>query len=74
MNANQSPSQAALILHELNERRGEWVPMPDLCAVSGAYAVHSRCAELRTKLGLNIENKTVTAPGSRTKLSFYRLL
>lgn len=44
---NRIPSQEALILEELARHPGEWVPMPRLAAVSGAYAVHSRISGLR---------------------------
>lgn len=40
-------TQRELVLRRLQERAGEWVPMPDLVRASGAYAVHSRIADLR---------------------------
>jgi hypothetical protein len=70
-NPNSMPSQADKIQALLIERRGEWVPMPELAHVSGAYSVHSRIAELRTKRGLQVQTK-VTSHG-REKFSFYRL-
>jgi hypothetical protein len=40
-------SQCARILAVLTSRTGEWVPMTTLYAKSGAFAVHSRIADLR---------------------------
>jgi len=65
------PTQAARILARLMESRGRWVPMPELAALSGAYAVHSRIAELRDR-GYQIETKVVRC--HRVKHSFYRLI
>lgn len=48
-----------------------WVSLPALHMTSGAYAVHSRIAELR-KRGHVIENK-VTRQQDGTRLSWYRL-
>lgn len=42
-------SQCALILARLQQTPGEWVPMPALARVSGAYAVHSRVNDLRRR-------------------------
>ena len=42
-------SQCARILQRLEEARGGWVPMVELAAVSGAFAVHSRIADLRRR-------------------------
>lgn len=64
-------SQSDLILRELQATPGQWVPMPRLCEVSGAYAVHSRVADLR-KQGHNIEWS-----GKRmgnAVFSFYRII
>lgn len=47
-------SQCDRILAELESKRGQWVPMPDLARIAGGYAVHSRIAELR-KRGHRIE-------------------
>jgi len=63
-------SQAAAILARLLETPGAWVPMPELAAISGAYAVHSRISDLR-KRGYTIECKVVCR---RPKHSFYRLV
>lgn len=63
-------TQCDRILAELRRAQGDWVAMPHLAAVSGAYAVHSRISDLR-KLGLDIE---VKIEGARPKQSFYRLL
>lgn len=63
-------SQAAAILARLLETPGAWVPMPELAAISGAYAVHSRISDLR-KRGYHIECKVLC---QSTKHSFYRLV
>lgn len=68
---NIHTTQAAQILARLMESRGEWVPMPELAALSGAYAVHSRVSELRER-GYHIQCKVVTC--KRSKRSFYRLV
>ena len=70
---NTMPSQADKILAELQRRPGVNVPMPDLARVSGAYAVHSRIAELR-KRGLTIKSVVDHDPLSAAKHSFYRLV
>lgn len=67
-----SISQCYAILGELILRRGEWVPMPDLARISGAYAVHSRIAELRRR-GHRIDAKQERRPGTRKVWSYYRL-
>lgn len=48
----------------------EWVTLPQLVAVSGGYAVHSRVADLR-KRGYDIEQTSVRRAGKVH--SFYRL-
>ena len=63
-------SQCARILGALEAARGAWVPMPELAAASGAYAVHSRVAELRS-WGHVIEHRNERR--GRTVRSFYRL-
>lgn len=72
---NSMPSQSTLILARLTDVTpsdvGGWVPMPILSAVSGAYAVHSRVAELRSR-GHTITNRIEhTKDGVRK--SWYRL-
>lgn len=67
----QKPTQCALILTALQARSGEWVPMPDLVAVSGSYVVHSRISDLR-QAGHQIEHKNDWVDGKCH--SFYRLL
>lgn len=62
-------TQAQIILRELMLRHNQWVPMPELAAVSGAYAVHSRISDLR-KAGHVIETRE---EGQRPRKSFYRL-
>lgn len=64
-------SQCAIILAELQAKRGEWVSMNDLWMLSGAHAVHSRVADLR-KRGHCITHKNERSPGGMI-LSFYRL-
>lgn len=64
-------SQCALILAELQRRPGEWVPMPELWRVSGAFAVHSRIADLR-KRGYVIVHKNTHQPDGSIH-SFYQL-
>ena len=71
MNANQQPSQADRILERLQFTSEAWVGMPDLAKVSGAYAVHSRIAELRRR-GHRIENR-IERSADGTRLSWYRL-
>lgn len=68
-----APTQADLILDTLRASGG-WVGMPRLARASGSWNVHSRIAQLRTERGLTIENKVERRPGSRTNLSFYRLV
>lgn len=65
-----NPTQNQLVLAELVRRHGQWVPMPELAAASGAYAVHSRISDLRAA-GLEIE---VKVGGVRPRHSFYRLV
>ncbi len=68
-------SQCEAILLRLSEARGGnfygWVPMPTLCEVSGAYAVHSRISDLR-KRGHKIEQRS-TRLADGTVASEYRL-
>ncbi len=63
---NSDPTQAELILARLRKTPGQDVPMPELYAVSGAFAVHSRVAELRAQ-GYRIECRV---RGSRPRHSF----
>lgn len=64
-------SQCERILDYLEYCVGQWVPMPHLTEVSGAYAVHSRIADLR-KRGHIIEQRCDQS--GRNKHSFYRLV
>lgn len=68
---NTNPTQEDRILAFMQTRPDEWVPMPHLWSISGAFAVHSRVAALR-KRGANILNKVERAPDG-TKHSFYKL-
>ncbi len=63
-------SQCDLILARLKETPGEWVPMPELYRVSGAFAVHSRISDLR-KLGFSIAHKNERT--EKATHSFYKL-
>lgn len=67
---NTNPTQAECILRVLEKRRGTWVSMPTLAEQSGAYAVHSRVAELR-KRGHRIGNQVMRH--GHQAVSFYRL-
>jgi len=69
---NSNPTQAQAILARLRAARGDWVPMPELAACSGAYAVHSRIAELR-RLGHHIPPPRITRRG-RLVCTEYRLI
>lgn len=64
-------SQCSLILARLVRARGRDVPMPELARVSGAYAVHSRIADLRGR-GHRIPRARIKRRG-RWVLSAYRL-
>lgn len=63
-------TQCGAILARLEAAGGAWVPMPDLAKASGAYAVHSRVADLRS-WGHVIEQRS-ERDGRRVR-SFYRL-
>ena len=49
-------SQCDRILRALLAHRGEWLPMPYLYSMSGAFAVHSRIADLR-RHGYTVETR-----------------
>lgn len=63
-------SQCDLVLACLHGHGGDWVPMPLLARHSGAYAVHSRIADLR-KRGYQIDHRNLR--NGRRILSQYRL-
>lgn len=63
-------SQTSKILARLKRARGGWVSMPALWKASGAFAVHSRIAELRG-IGHAITNRIER--GANCRKSFYRL-
>lgn len=69
---NRRPTQAEAIFAELRRRPGAWVAMPRLYRVSGAFAVHSRIAELRSD-GHVIDNHVQRGRRGERSLSFYRL-
>lgn len=64
-------SQSEAILHTLQEHAPSWVAMPVLWRASGAFAVHSRVADLR-KRGHQIENRVEVGDGGASE-SYYRL-
>lgn len=64
-------TQCGAILARLEAAGGDWVPMPELAQASGAYAVHSRVAELRS-WGHVIEQRSER--DGRKVRSFYRLV
>lgn len=64
-------TQCDKILNVLNGADGGWVEMPDLWRASGAFAIHSRVADLR-KRGHNIEHRSERVGG--IVHSFYRLV
>jgi len=72
MDPNKAPTQAVRVLARLMETPGEWVPMPELAAVSGAFAVHSRISELRHPGGHVIEHRQKPIPCTTQRASFYR--
>ena len=63
-------SQCAAILRRLQQTPGEWVPMPALARISGAYAIHSRISDLR-RHGHRIDHRNLRE--GRKILSSYRL-
>lgn len=69
-------SQCNLILARLlhltpaDQIRDGWVPLPDLVAACGGYAVHSRVADLR-RAGHEIDQQSLRR--ARKVHSFYRL-
>ena len=69
----EGETQCAAILRELEANQGNWVPMPRLYECSGAFAVHSRIADLR-KAGHTITNQRRTALTGRVFISEYMLV
>lgn len=63
-------SQCQLILGELLQKVGQWVPMPTLVEVSGSYNVHSRISDLR-KAGHGIRQRSSRL--GRKVVSYYML-
>ena len=68
--ATDPETQCQAILRHLQRHRGNWVPLPDLHAISGALAVPTRVSNLRAA-GHNIVNR-IDSHG-RAKFSFYQL-
>ena len=67
------PSQTDIIRDELLRCQGDWVPMPRLHQLSGAYAVHSRAADIRRIYRDDVQNKRITCPHSGKVESYYRI-
>lgn len=65
----KKPSQNERLESLFRSRPNEWLPMTDLGRAIGAWAVHSRVADLRAH-GMDIENRTQKDDGET--LSFYR--
>jgi hypothetical protein len=65
-------SQCAVILHELREKTGQWVAMPNLVRSSGSFNVHSRISDLR-KHGHRIEVRIDRGADGKNH-SYYRLV
>lgn len=75
---NARPTDAAWLAAHLAEHSGEWVDLASILRASFAergygLTVHSRVAELRTRRGLVIENRTWRNDAGRT-VSEYRLV
>jgi hypothetical protein len=60
----------------LRSKPGEWFDGREIGTVGGVYAWRSRISELRTKRGLNIENRQrrVASRGRVFVISEYRLV
>ena len=69
--AGLGDTQCGAILARLEAANGDWVPMPELAMVSGAFAVHSRVSDLRS-WGHVIEQRSER--DGRKVRSFYRLV
>lgn len=69
---NTNPSQTDKIVDRLKSANGAWVAMPELWQASGAFAVHSRISEARTKRGLLIDHRNDRVDG--VTHSYYRLV
>lgn len=70
--AGGGATQCELILRRLELSPGQWVPLPELYAVSGSLAVGVRVADLRHR-GHAISQRSERRKGDRTIYSFYRL-
>jgi len=68
-----APTQTDALIAHLHAANGQWVGLPELVEVVGAFAIHSRAADAR-KAGINIENKVEFSPITKKRHSFYRLL
>ena len=65
------PTQTARIVGLLRERRGQWVPLTDILALTiSQYS--ARVYQARHEWGLNIENRVEIVNGQ--KHSFFRLV
>jgi hypothetical protein len=54
------------------KRPGQWLPMTDLGREIGAWAVHSRVADLRSKYGMKIKTLISVDPFTGQRHSAYR--
>lgn len=66
----QAPSQNDIIANLLASKPGRWISMIELGKAAGAWAVHSRVAELRKRRGMQISNRREIVDGKVH--SFYR--
>ena len=68
-------TQTDMLYDILTRSPGEWFSMPLLAERIGAYAVHSRIADVRRRLYQEgrgrIENRQAWDPDNRKRLSFY---
>lgn len=69
-------SQTDRILEHLTERPFQWVPMIELGELVGAWAVHSRIADVRRRVRQaghgEVENKQQVSEYTGQRLSWYR--
>jgi hypothetical protein len=69
--ANGGQTQNARLKALFESRPGEWMEMTDLGRQIGAWAVHSRVADLRRKHGMDIQCRTRVDQETRQRLSSY---
>lgn len=56
--AHRGASQNDRLRAYLEDRPNRWIPMPELGRAIGAWAVHSRISDLRTKFGMRIDHRS----------------